>query len=403
MITTGRRSRMGGREAAVVALALLAWVVAAGAARAEPAFAAFLESLWPAASARSVTRAVFDDAFRGLTPDPKVVSLSKAQSEFSRPIWTYVEGAISPARIARGRELARTWGPVLDRIERASGVPRAVVLAFWALETSFGTQTGGFDTVRSLATLAFIRYRGAYYRDELLAALEMLERDHIQRDAMRGSWAGAMGQTQFMPSTFLAYAADGDGDGRRDIWTSTPDALASIARFLQAQGWQAGVPWGFEIALPAGFDFRHSREPFATWSGLSIRRLDGQPLPRTGAGVLFLPSGIRGPAFLVGDNWEVIRSYNTSDSYALAIGSLADQIAGGQPIQAAWPKGDRMLDARERLLVQTRLKALGFYEEEPDGRFGAKTRDAVRRFQLARGILADGYADETLLRALAAR
>jgi lytic murein transglycosylase len=270
------------------------------------------------------------------------------------------------------------------------------------METNFGSFTGSIYAIQALATLAFTGYRGEFFRGELLTALQILEQDHLERDKMRGSWAGAMGQTQFMPSSFMKFAVDGDGDGKRDIWTSVPDALASTANYLKLQGWQTGLPWGFEVQLPERFDFRNLRQGFPAWSGLGLRRVDGRPLPRSGEATLFLPAGAKGPAFLVTDNYAVIKTYNSSDAYALAVAHLGDRLVGGPAIQGAWPVNEPQLDRDQRAEVQRRLASLGFYEGEVDGRLGSKSRDAVRRFQLARNLVPDGYATPAVLGALRA-
>jgi hypothetical protein len=218
---------------------------------------------------------------------------------------------------------------------------------------------------------------------------------------MLGSWAGAMGQTQFMPSSFMKYAVDGNGDGMRDIWSSVPDAMASTANYLRQQGWEPGLPWGFEVQLPKGFDFRYLKQNFAQWQTLGLRRVDGKAMPRAGEASLFLPGGAGGPAFLVTKNYDVIKTYNSSDAYAMGVAHLGDRLMGGQPIQAAWPK-EPMLDKDQRQEIQERLARLGFYEGDKDGKFGSKTREAVRNFQLRRGLIPDGYADYAVLRELRA-
>ena len=368
-------------------------------ARPADGFARFVEELWPDAKAAGVRRPTFDDAFRGIAPDPKVVALTRKQGEFSRPISAYVTGAVSAARIGQGQTLAERWRAAFGQAEAAYGVPRAIILAIWASESGYGSATGGFETIRSLATLASTGERRDFFRRELIAALRILEEDHLERDAMVGSWAGAMGQTQFMPSSFLAHAADGDGDGRRDIWRSVPDVIASIGNFLARSGWQSGLPWGAEVVLPAGLDLSVHGRDFAEWTRLGVVRSDGARLPVSGLGRLFLPAGIGGPAFVLADNFEAIRAYNTSDAYALAIGLLSDRIAGGRPLARAWPSAP-VLDGDERREVHRRLASLGLYDGAADGKFGAKTRDAVRRFQLARGLVPDGYADRQVLLAL---
>jgi lytic murein transglycosylase len=363
-------------------------------------FRRFVEALWPEARQSGVSRATFDDAFRGVSPDPKIVALTKKQSEFVRPIWDYINGAISNARLQRGREMAQRYAAQFEAAERNFGVPRSVILGVWGMETNYGSFTGNIYAVRALATLAFVRYRGDFFRNELLTALQILEQDHIGRDKMLGSWAGAMGQTQFMPSSFVRFAIDGDGDGRRDIWSSIPDAIASTANYLKEHGWTRGLPWGYEVALPDGFDFRNLRQTFGAWSGLGVQRVDGRPLPGGGEATLFLPAGASGPAFLVTANYDVIKAYNASDAYALAVGHLGDRVLGGPALQGDWPTNERMLDRDQRVEVQRRLAALGHYQGETDGKHGSRTRDAVRRFQLERGLVPDGYANLALLERL---
>jgi lytic murein transglycosylase len=347
-------------------------------------FERFIESLWPQARARGVSRGVFDAAFRGVTPDPKVLALSQKQSEFVRPVWDYIAGAASPARIAKGQEIARDADDLLDAIESHYGVPRGIVLGIWGMETNFGGFTGNIYVIRALATLAFSRYRGDFFKGELLTALEILEGAHVLPSAMLGSWAGAMGQTQFMPSSFLKYAVDGDGNGRRDIWSSMTDSLASTANYLHQKGWKPGLPWGFEVTLPEGFDFRHHRHGFDAWARLGLRRADGNAMLGAGEATLFMPAGARGPAFLVTENFQVIKSYNSSDAYALGVAHLGDRIYSGQPIRTAWPTNEPSLDPQQRAEVQKRLNQLGLYDGSPDGKLGSKTRDAVRQLTAVR-------------------
>ncbi|WP_046863111.1 lytic murein transglycosylase [Microvirga massiliensis] len=362
-------------------------------------FRRFVEQLWPDARRRGISRATFDGAFRGVTPDPKIIALTRKQSEFVRPIWDYIDGAVSAQRLERGRQIASEWANTLARVERTYGVPSSVVLGVWGMETNFGSFTGSTYVVRALATLAYTGYRGAFFRDELLVALQILQQGHVERSVMLGSWAGAMGQTQFMPSSFVKYAVDGNGDGRRDIWRSVPDALASTANYLRQHGWKPGLPWGFEVELPEGFDFRNHRHGFQAWRGLGLRRVDGKPFPSSGEATLFVPGGARGPAFLVTDNYLVIKAYNSSDAYAMGVAHLGDRLFGGKPIQGDWPK-EPMLGRDQRQEVQQHLAGLGFYEGETDGKFGTKTREAVRNFQLERGLIPDGYVNAALLREL---
>ncbi|PSC07071.1 lytic murein transglycosylase [Alsobacter soli] len=366
-------------------------------------FEAFVAGLWPAARARGVSRATFDRAFAGVTPDPKIIELTHRQSEFVKPIWAYLDGAVSEARVARGREMAARYDRTLAAIERKYGVERSVVLGVWGMETNYGSFTGGKDVIRSLATLASIRYRGAFFRDELLTALVILQQGHVSRADMKGSWAGAMGQTQFMPSSFMKYAVDGDGDGRKDIWTSVPDALASTANYLKKHGWKHGLPWAVEVRLPHRFDYRTRSAALPHWAALGLRRADGRALPHGGEASLFMPAGARGPVFLVTANFKAIKAYNSSDSYALGVGHLGERVTGGSRIVAAWPTDEPQLDHGQRRELQARLASFGYAVGEPDGRIGTKTRDALRDFQQRRGLVPDGHPSLAMLEALRGR
>lgn len=362
-----------------------------------PSFRVFVAALWPEAQARGVSRAVYDAAFAGVTQDEKVIALTRKQAEFSKPIWEYLASAVSQNRLERGTPLTREWASTLDAIERTYGVDRKVVMGVWGMETNFGSFTGSHYVVRALATLAEARYRGDYFRNELLTALVILQEGHITPDRMEGSWAGAMGQTQFMPSSFMRYAVDFTGDGRRDIWTSVPDALASTANYLKQNGWQPGLPWGFEVKVPSGFRYGRQARSFADWAAEGVRRVDGRPLPAAGEARLFLPAGARGPVFLVTKNFDVIKRYNNSDAYALGVAHLGDRLYGGAPIQAPWPTDQVPLAKHEREELQRHLVRHGYHIGEIDGRIGSQTRDAIFAFQESRGLVADGHADGRLL------
>ncbi|MCJ2070352.1 lytic murein transglycosylase [Methylobacterium sp. J-030] len=372
-------------------------------ARADVTFQAFIEALRPDAIARGVTPETFDRAFRGLVaPDAAVLTRTRRQSEFVRPVWDYLVGAVSSGRIARGRARGAALASTLRAIEGRYGVPGPVTLAIWGVESDFGASAGDVPTIRALATLAAAGHRGTLFRDELLAALTILQRGDVTPERMSGSWAGAMGQVQFLPSTYLAHAVDFDDDGHRDIWISAPDSLASIAAYLKDLGWDQALSWGYEVRLPGGFDLARDTGDLAHFTEQGVRRVDGRPLPSRGRASLFLPGGLGAPAFLITDNFEVIRGYNTSDSYALAVGHLADRLGGGPPLAASWPKTAGLGGPGLRQL-QIGLAAAGFYDGPTDGRAGPKLREAVRRYQIGAGLPADGYATAALLARLTSR
>jgi lytic murein transglycosylase len=367
-------------------------------------FRAFIAALRPDAAARGVSTQTFDAAFRGIEgPDAGILAHIRRQSEFVRPVWDYLVGAVSAGRINRGRARGAALASALGAIESRYGVPRPVILAFWGIESDFGASAGSVPTIRALATLAEARHRGDLFRDELLAALTILQRGDITPDRMSGSWAGAMGQVQFLPSTYLAHAVDFDGDGRRDIWTSDADSLASIAAYLKDLGWDPALSWGYEVLLPKDFDLSHYVGDLSAFAERGVRRADGKALPGRGRASLLLPGGLGAPAFLITDNFEVIRGYNTSDSYALAVGHLADRLNGGQPLAAPWPAAGGRLDSTGLRALQTGLAGAGFYDGPTDGRAGPKLRDAVRRYQISAGLTADGYATPALLERIKGR
>lgn len=369
--------------------------------RQETSFAAFIAGLWPEARAAGVSRATFNAAFAGVTPNPQVVALTRKQSEFVRPIWHYIDNGVTEGRTTQGRAMAREWTRTLAKASSMTGVDSNIVLAIWGMETNFGSYTGRMSVIRSLATLAHTGYRGDFFRRQLVIALQILEQGHITPAAMTGSWAGAMGQTQFMPSSFMEHAVDFDGDGHKNIWTSVPDALGSTASYLAHNGWQRGLPWGFEVLLPRNFRLGPQDQslysPFAGWQAHGLRRADGRPLPRAGEAMLYLPAGMRGPAFLVTRNFQVIKSYNTSSSYALAVALLSDRIAGGSGLVGAWPRKDKMLDTAEAKELQRHLRRLGHDAGEIDGRLGEKARNAIIAWQVRNGMQPEGYATRPLL------
>lgn len=390
-----------------IALALAAALAGHASAHAqearEPRLDAFLQALWPDTAARGITGRTFDASFAGLTLDPRVVAVTTRQPEYGAAFGTYVNQIASPARIDTGARRTAEWSATLDAIEKQYGVDRWVIVALWGIETSYGANTGGFDVIRSLATLALSEYRPAYFREELIAALQVVQEGHVTRDKMQGSWAGAMGHPQFMPSNFLSLAVDFDRDGRKDIWTSVPDVLASIANFLRHWGWKRGLDWGYEVVVPKQFDYRRRRATFAEWRGLGFTRADGRALPSAGEGILFFPSGAAGPAFLVGENFAVLKRYNNSDAFALAVGHLADRMRGSGAIRTPWPKDDRQLSRNERIALQHRLAELGYTVNDFEGRIDFDLRDAVRDEQAKHGAVQDGHPTPALLRQIGVR
>jgi membrane-bound lytic murein transglycosylase B len=366
-------------------------------------FGPFLQALWPDAAAHGITRKTFDTAFAGLMPDPRVAAATLHQPEFGRPVGAYVNGIATEVRIAGAAARSAQWSQALGAIEQQFGVDRFIILAIWGIETSFGANNGGFDVIRSLATLTVIGYRPDFFRDELLAALKILQDGHVARDKMLGSWAGAMGQPQFMPSNFLTLAVDFTGDGRKDIWGSPPDVLASIANFLRHWGWKGGEGWGHEVVVPRPFDYSRSRASYPEWAALGVLRADGRPLPGAGSAILFFPSGASGPAFLVRPNFEAIKRYNNSDVFALAVSHLADRARGGTPFRVRWPEVDRQLSRTERIALQKRLQELGHVVNDFEGRIDFDLRDSIRLEQAKHGMLPDGHPTLALLEKIGAR
>ncbi|HEX5508121.1 MAG TPA: lytic murein transglycosylase [Pseudolabrys sp.] len=383
----------------IAALMIFLGVLCASAQAQEPApqsFAAFLGGLWPDAQAKGITRANFNLAFKGVTPDPRVIAATKHQPEYGKPFGAYVNALASKRRVADGQQKAKQWSKTFDAIERKFGVERWILLALWGVETDYGTEKDRWDVFRSLSTLAYIGYRHPYFRNELIVALRIMQDEHYPRSKMVSSWAGAMGQTQFMPSNVVDYAVDFSGDGRRDIWANVPDVLGSTANYLHKERWQPGLPWGFEVVVPKGFDYRQSRGSFAEWQKLGVRRADGKGFPK-GDGILFFPAGAAGPAFIVTKNYDVLKEYNNSDAYAVAVGHLADLMHGGAPIHTAWPAGDRQLSRDARIALQKKLASLGHKVNDFEGHIDFDLRDAIRAEQARLGMIPDGNPSASLL------
>jgi lytic murein transglycosylase len=374
-------------------IAALALALVIGPARGQSAasFDTFLVGLWPDAAAQGISRATFDTAFAGMTPDSRVLGAMAHAPEYGKPFGAYVESIVSPSRIGAGLRKSTQWADTLQRIEKKYGVPASILVSIWGIESSFGDGQDRWDVFRCIATLAQAKIQQPYFRDELISALKILQSHAIARPQLLGSYAGAMGQAQFMPSSYLKYAVDFDGDGRADIWGSVPDVLASIANYLQKSGWQAGLPWGFEVMVPQNFDYRLSRGAFPYWTTRGLKRADGGRLPEAGDAILFFPSGASGPAFLVTQNFVVLKTYNNSDAYALAVAHLADRLNGAGRFRAVWPANDFQPSRAERIALQKKLAALGYKVADFDGHFDFDLRDDIRGLQIKYGMVPDGH------------
>jgi membrane-bound lytic murein transglycosylase B len=366
---------------------------------------AWLIAFRPRAEAAGIAPQVLDQALAGLKFNPKIIERDRNQNEFTKTIWDYLDTAVSDERVSLGRKSVARQARVLDQIEAQYGVDKEVVAAIWGLESAYGTYRGDISTIEALATLAYDGRRASFFEAQLVAALKILQNGDVSQVAMRGSWAGAMGHTQFMPSSWWEFAVDFTGDGKRDIWSDDPsDALASTAAYLRHWGWVKGQPWGLEIVLPDGFDYDQTTErvkkPVADWAALGVRPMAGGALPDHGLASILLPGGARGAAFLIFSNFQVIEKYNTADAYVIAVGSLSDRLRGGPSIQASWPRELRALTLAERIDLQRRLGAAGFDPKGVDGRIGPNTIAAVKAYQKANGLLPDGYASLEILQRL---
>jgi membrane-bound lytic murein transglycosylase B len=367
-------------------------------------FARWVDAFSTIARTAGIDQATLHIAFDNVRFVPRVIELDRTQPEFTRNVWDYLDSALSTQRIALGQDKLLQLRPEVDATAARYGVPAEVLIAIWGMESNYGSNVGDIPTIDALATLGFEGRREEWARGQLLAALKILQNRDIDRAQMIGSWAGAMGQTQFLPSNFLAYAVDADGDGRRDIWGSVADVMASTANFLSKSGWQAGQPWGAEVLLPPGFDHAHAsadvRQPASAWADEGVQSIDRAPLPALADSSILLPAGARGPAFLVGPNFRTILRYNNSTSYALAVGLLAQRLTGGPAVQAPWPRELQALTRSQLLTLQTALNAHGFDSGTPDGMMGQATQRGARQFQRSLGLPADGYPTLDLLQRL---
>lgn len=386
-----------------VLIAALAW---AAPLAAEPAgFQACVRNLESVAVASGISEATAQRVFGQVRHLERVIELDRTQPEFVRTFGEYYRVRVTPSRVAEGRRLLAENAALLGRLQREYGIPGQYLIALWGLETNFGSYFGNMRTMDSLTTLACDERRSAFFTAQLMDALRIVDDGDMEPEAMQGSWAGAMGHVQFMPSVFRRYAVDDDGDGRRDLWTSRRDALASAANYLEQAGWQTGFRWGREVRLPDGFDYagaaRFPTRPLEDWETAGVRnafggRLASADLPAT----LRLPSGHRGPAFLTYPNFEVIMEWNRSESYALSVGNLADRIAGRSPLKRPPPADEPQLTPDSVRRLQADLNSLGFDAGEADGVIGPATRAAIARFQISQGLIADGYPGHDLIDAL---
>lgn len=386
---------------------IVSFAIMAGSAGAqEQPFADWLNDLRQEALQQGISEATINLAFSAVEePIPRVLELDRSQPEFVQTFSGYMRNRLSDARITRGQRLLEEYSDLFSRIQAEYGVQPHYLVSFWALESNFGDFTGGFSVINALATLAYDPRRSDMFRRELLTALRIIEEGHIAADAMTGSWAGAMGQCQFMPSTFYTYAKDGDGDGRIDIWNSVPDVMTSAANFLSQNGWQGDERWGREVILPEGFDFTQAgtdiSKTVTDWNRLGIKRMSGQPLGNADMQAsIALPAGAQGPAFLVYNNYRTTMVWNRSSFYAISVGHLADRFVGGTPIINMPTEEERPLTRAEVTELQTLLNARGIDTGTPDGVMGSKTRAGVRTYQEQAGLPTDGYATFELLESL---
>jgi membrane-bound lytic murein transglycosylase B len=377
-------------------LLLAATTAITGPAFAQNEFQACLQTIRADAIRQGVPDSVVDSAFRNLTPDQKVIELDSRQPEFSLTYGKYIGNAITSDRIVKGQQKLQQYRGLLTDLEREYGVAPQYIIAFWGVETNYGSFMGDFSALRSVATLACMTKRAAFFANETIQALRILASNHMTTQQMKGSWAGAMGNMQFMPSTFTKWAVDRDGNGRIDIWNSVPDALASAANFLRGIGFRPGLPAADEVTLPQNFPLEQAdttvEKPVRAWSAMGVRRAGGAPLPASDEpSSIILPAGWRGPAFILYPNFKAVMNWNRSTLYALSVTILAQQIAGGPTVMQPAPADDAPLSRDTVVDLQTRLARLGFYTDEADGLLGPKTRSAVRLFQKQVGLPADGH------------
>ncbi len=357
------------------------------------------------ARAAGIRDGAFDAAFHGVRYNAGVIRSDRNQPEFTRRIWSYLDAVVSDARVRDGRAALQRNRRLLAEIEAKFDVETAILAAVWGAESDFGACRGDTPVIEALATLAFDGRRARFFEDQLIAALKIVQTRDISPKRLKGSWAGGMGHAQFMPTTYLDHAVSFRGEGRSDIWSDDPaDALASTASFLRRCGWRKGQPWGMEVVLSRGFDLaladRRVRKTVDGWTAKGVRDARGRPIPDHGFASILTPAGVRGAAFMIFDNFHVIRQYNAADAYVIAVGHLADRLDGGEPIRSRWPRKDRNLGRAEKFEMQRLLTARGFDTQGTDGIIGPNTTDAIRAFQASRGLPPDGYASHDVLERL---
>lgn len=367
-------------------------------------FAQWLKAFEQRAADAGITDKTIRQSLSNAQFIPRIVELDRAQPEFTRPPWAYIDGAVSQQRIDQGKTLIRKYQNTFKAAEQRYGVPASVITAIWGMESNFGKNFGSFRAVDALATLAYDGRRYEWASRELLIALKIIDRGDIPASQMLGSWAGAMGHTQFLPSAYQRFAVDADGDGRRDIWGSIPDVINSTANFLAQSGWKTGEIWGTEVRLPTGFDFARAEvkvsQPASAWAAEGVRSLDGSPLPSLEEASIITPAGARGPALMIGNNFRTLLKYNNSNNYALAVALIAQQVDGGTGLASSWPRELEPLSRSEVKALQEALNAKGYETGTPDGVAGPATRVGLREYQKSVGLPADGYPTKDLLKAL---
>jgi len=370
-------------------------------ASSNPKFQNWINGFRGRALSQGIKASVFDRAFRGTRYNADVIDKDRNQAEFKRNIWDYLDSAASPDRVSEGKKALRKHKSTLQAIERTYGVEAEIVTAVWGLESRYGTRKGDINVIEAMATLAYDGRRGPFFEKQLVAALKILQSGDVAPRNMKGSWAGAMGHTQFIPTSYLAYAVDITGDGRRDIWSDNPaDALASTAAYLKRFGWVKGMPWGVEVKVPKGFGATSAKRMPSDWAARGVVAMNGKPVPNHGSARILMPAGPAGAKFMVFKNFDVIKRYNNADAYAIGVGHLGDRIGGGPAIQASWPRGYTPVTFEQRKEIQRRLKRKGYPLEKIDGILGPNTTKSIKAFQQSIGVTPDGFPSADLLQQL---